>query len=229
MVAMVGCCGIKTRYICHLISSDLAGGVEEGGDSSGCRFYRVVDLVRSTFAIGLVLEASNGFKGSMESTSALGRWSLRTHAQRLSDCQRKGVVMRVAHQRLALAAIVVIRWFKDFDIILLYLIYFIILVNSQNRFESFQIKNTVNLCTAKKREMKATVEECGGSSCARRSRPGGLSLATANRSTHATAELHLHVTTARHLRSAPRAAHQPPPPRAHNDGISRASSREHEP
>jgi hypothetical protein len=41
-------CGTRIRYICllvHLISGDLVGDVEEGGDSFGTRFHGVVDLV----------------------------------------------------------------------------------------------------------------------------------------------------------------------------------------
>jgi hypothetical protein len=53
------------RRLVHLVGGDLVGDIEEGGDSSGHRFYGVVDLVRSTFAIGLMLEVSNGFKGSI--------------------------------------------------------------------------------------------------------------------------------------------------------------------
>jgi hypothetical protein len=48
---MVVLCGIRIRYfrlLVHLVGDVLAGGVEEGGDSSGCRFYGVVNLVQST-------------------------------------------------------------------------------------------------------------------------------------------------------------------------------------
>jgi hypothetical protein len=41
-------CGTIIKYthlLVHLISSYLAGGVEEGEDSSGHRFYAVLDLV----------------------------------------------------------------------------------------------------------------------------------------------------------------------------------------
>jgi hypothetical protein len=164
-----GLCQTRIRYIrllVHLVGGDLVGDIEEGGDSSGRCFYGVVDLVWSTFAIGLMLESSNGFKGSIESTLALGRWSLSMH-----ECfsivinNVKPTLVREWWQRRVSGSLwLVIKWFKDFDIILLYLMYFIILVNSQNRFQSFQIKITVDLCTAKKRERnEATVEECGGS------------------------------------------------------------------
>jgi hypothetical protein len=59
MVAMAVLCGTRIRYSClliHRVSGDLAGGIEEGGDSSGRRFYGVVDLVQSTYFTSLVLE-----------------------------------------------------------------------------------------------------------------------------------------------------------------------------
>jgi hypothetical protein len=48
---MVVLCRIRIGYfrlLVYLVSDVLAGGVEEGGDSSGCRFYGVVNLVQST-------------------------------------------------------------------------------------------------------------------------------------------------------------------------------------
>jgi hypothetical protein len=48
MVAMAVLCGTRIRYprpLLHRGSGILAGGVEEGGYSSGRRFYGVVDLV----------------------------------------------------------------------------------------------------------------------------------------------------------------------------------------
>jgi hypothetical protein len=62
---------------------DLAGDIEEGGDSSSHRFPGVVDLIQSTCVRGLVLEDSDQFKDSMATTSALGRWSLGVRARRL--------------------------------------------------------------------------------------------------------------------------------------------------
>jgi hypothetical protein len=62
MVAMAALCETRIRYTrlpVHLVTGDLTGGVEEGGDSLGRRFPGVVDLVQSTFVIGLVLEDFN--------------------------------------------------------------------------------------------------------------------------------------------------------------------------
>jgi hypothetical protein len=53
MVAMATLCGTRIRYSrlhVHLVGYDLAGGIEEGGDSSGLRFHGVVDLVMSRLA-----------------------------------------------------------------------------------------------------------------------------------------------------------------------------------
>jgi hypothetical protein len=47
-------CGTRIRYsplLVHLVGGDLFGGVEEGGDSSGRRFYGVVDLVQSKYML----------------------------------------------------------------------------------------------------------------------------------------------------------------------------------
>jgi hypothetical protein len=79
MVAMAMLCGTRIRYaslLVHLVGGDLASGVEERGDSSGRRFRGVVDLVRFMYVTSFMLEASNRFKGSKATTSALGRWSL---------------------------------------------------------------------------------------------------------------------------------------------------------
>jgi hypothetical protein len=62
----------------HLVGGDLADGIEESGDSSGHRFYGVVDLVQSTYFTSLVLEASDQFKSLAAMILALGRWSLGT-------------------------------------------------------------------------------------------------------------------------------------------------------
>jgi hypothetical protein len=88
MVAMAALCGKRIRYTRLLIHDDLTGGVEEGGDSSGRRFHRVVDFAQSTYFTSLVLEASDRFKGSKATISALGCWSLGTHARRLPYCQQ---------------------------------------------------------------------------------------------------------------------------------------------
>ena len=61
-----------TRLLVHLVGGDLAGGVEEGGDSPGRRFHAVVDLIQST-CVNFVSEDLDQFKGSMPATSALGR------------------------------------------------------------------------------------------------------------------------------------------------------------
>jgi hypothetical protein len=55
------------------VSVDLAGGVEEDGDSSGRLIHGMVDLVKSTRVRGLVLEVLDQFKDLMAVTSALGR------------------------------------------------------------------------------------------------------------------------------------------------------------
>ena len=111
-----------TRLLVHLVGGDLAGGVEEGGDSSDRRFNGVVDLVQSTCSI-LVSEDLAQFKGSIATTSALGRWSLGARARRLSGCHRQGQAgsgkgaATAARQRLILTAVVVARWSKDLDVI----------------------------------------------------------------------------------------------------------------
>jgi hypothetical protein len=88
---MMVLCGTKIRHIrllVHLISGDLAGDVEEDEDLSGRHLYGVVDLVRFTRVTSLVLEASDRFKGSEATTSALGRLVLKdtcTKTSRLSN------------------------------------------------------------------------------------------------------------------------------------------------
>jgi hypothetical protein len=126
MVAMAALCGTRIRYsrlLVHLVSDDLVGGDEEGEKSSGHRSHRVVDLVQSTRVRGLVSENLDLFKSFMATTSTLGRWSLGARARRLPDChqQRQADSGRgaatAARRRLALAAIVVVRWYKDLDVI----------------------------------------------------------------------------------------------------------------
>jgi hypothetical protein len=126
MVAMTALCETRIRYtrlLVHLVGDDLAGGVEEGRYSSGCRFHGVVDLFQSTCVTGLVLEASDQFKGSMAVTSALGSWSLEACAQRLLHYHQQRQVdsskgaATAARWRLALVAVVVVRWSKDLDVI----------------------------------------------------------------------------------------------------------------
>ena len=122
---MVALCGTRIRYtrlLFHLVGDDPAAGIKEGGDSSGRRFHGVVDLVQSTCVLGLVLQVSDQFKGSMATTSSLGRWSLWTRARRLPDCHQqwqcrlRNGAATAARRRLALAAIVVVRWSKDLDV-----------------------------------------------------------------------------------------------------------------
>jgi hypothetical protein len=84
-------CGTRIRYsslLLHLVGGDLAGGVEEGEDSSDHRLHGGVDLVQSTRVRGLLLKDLDQFKGSMAVTSALGRWSLGARAQRIPDCHQ---------------------------------------------------------------------------------------------------------------------------------------------
>jgi hypothetical protein len=74
MVAMAALCGTRIRYsvlLIHLIGGDLAGSVEEGGDSSGRRFHEVVELVQSMYFISLVLEDLDQFKCS---TATIWLW-----------------------------------------------------------------------------------------------------------------------------------------------------------
>jgi hypothetical protein len=55
---MVVQCGTRTRctrLITHLVSGDLAGGVEVGGASSDCFSHGVVDFVRSTRVIDTII------------------------------------------------------------------------------------------------------------------------------------------------------------------------------
>jgi hypothetical protein len=83
MMAMVALCGIRIRYsrlLVHPVGDVLAGGVEEGGDSSGRRFHGLVDLVQSMYGTSLVLEALDRFKGSTTMISALGCWYLGARA-----------------------------------------------------------------------------------------------------------------------------------------------------
>jgi hypothetical protein len=79
MVAMAVLCGTRIRYF-RLVGGDLAGSIEEGGDSSGRLFHGVVDLVQSTYFTSLGLEASDQFKDSTVTILALGHWSLRARA-----------------------------------------------------------------------------------------------------------------------------------------------------
>ena len=93
--------------------------LEEGECSFGRRFHRVVDLVQSTSFTSLVSQDSDQFKGSMATTSAPGRWSLGARARKLPGChqQRQADSARgAARRRLALAAGVVARWFKDLEV-----------------------------------------------------------------------------------------------------------------
>jgi hypothetical protein len=92
MVAMTTLCETKIRYthlLVHLIDNGIAGGVEEGRDSSGRCFPGVVDLIKSTCVIGLVLEDLDQFKDSMATTSTLGHWSLGACAQRFPQCHQQ--------------------------------------------------------------------------------------------------------------------------------------------
>jgi hypothetical protein len=67
------------------------------------------------YGTSLVLEVSDRFKGSTAVISALGRWSLGEHARRLPDCHLQR--QEAARQRLAPAAVVVVRWSKDLNVI----------------------------------------------------------------------------------------------------------------
>ena len=68
MVAMTVLCGIRTmfpRLVVHPVGSDITGGIEEGGESSGHCSQGVVDLVLSTCVIGLLSQEGSiqGFNG----------------------------------------------------------------------------------------------------------------------------------------------------------------------
>jgi hypothetical protein len=92
MVAMAVLCGTRIRYFCllvHLVDGDLAGSIEEDGDSSSRGFHGVAILVQSTYFTSFVLEASDQFKGSTAMILALGRWSLGARPRRLPDCQQQ--------------------------------------------------------------------------------------------------------------------------------------------
>ena len=135
MVAMAALCGTRIRYtrpLFHLVGDDPAAGVEEGGDSSGRRFHRVVDLVQSTCVLdlvqstcvlGLVLQFSDQFKGSMATTLSLGRWSLGARARRLPDCHQQwhagsgNGAATTARRRLVRAPAMVVRLSTDLDLI----------------------------------------------------------------------------------------------------------------
>jgi hypothetical protein len=70
-MVVVPCCGKKiryTRFLVHLVSDDLASGVEEDRDSSARCIDGIVDLVQSTCSIGFVLEHLDHFKGSIATT-----------------------------------------------------------------------------------------------------------------------------------------------------------------
>jgi hypothetical protein len=88
MVAMVVLYGTRIRYsglLVHLVGTDLASSVEEGGNPSGRCFHGVVDLIQSMYFTSLMLEASDQYKGSMAMILALGCWSLGARARRLPD------------------------------------------------------------------------------------------------------------------------------------------------
>jgi hypothetical protein len=119
---MAAPCETRIRYsslLVHLIGGNLAGGIEEGEDSSSRRFH-VVDLVQSTRVRGLVLEDLDQFKGSMVAALALGCWSLGARARMLPDCHQhrqadfgKGAT----RQRLVPATVVVVRWSKYLNVL----------------------------------------------------------------------------------------------------------------
>jgi hypothetical protein len=70
-----------------------------------------------------VLEALDQFKGLMATTSALGCWSLGARERRLPNCHQRRQASSgmgaatAAHRRLAMAAVVVVRWPKYLDVI----------------------------------------------------------------------------------------------------------------
>jgi hypothetical protein len=106
-MAMAAMCLIRIRYtrlFIHLVSGDLAVGAKGGRKSSGRCSHRVVDLGKSTFVTGLVLEVLDQFKSSMVMPIALGHWSLEAREAGSSI----GAVP-AARRQLASAAVVVVR------------------------------------------------------------------------------------------------------------------------
>jgi hypothetical protein len=92
MVAIATLCVTRIRYsrlLIHLVDGDIAGGVEEGRDSSSRCFPGVVDLVQSTRVTCLVSKGSGQLRSSMAMTSARGCWSLGARAQRLPGCHQQ--------------------------------------------------------------------------------------------------------------------------------------------
>jgi hypothetical protein len=83
----------------------------------------VVDPVQSTYVTSLVLEASDRFKGSTVTISALGHWFLGARARRFSDCHQQNKAnsdmgaATTARRRLAPATVLVVRWSKDVNVI----------------------------------------------------------------------------------------------------------------
>jgi hypothetical protein len=86
-------------------------------------FYGVVGLVMSTYVTSLMLEASDRFKGLTATILALGHWSLWARPRRLSDCHQQRQAdsgmeaVTAAHRWLAPAAVVVVRWSNDLNVI----------------------------------------------------------------------------------------------------------------
>jgi hypothetical protein len=125
----------RIRYshlLVHLIGGDLAGSVEEGEDSSSRRFHGVVGLVQSTYFTILVLEASDRFKGSTTTISALGRWSLGgtcTKTFRLSSTMSGRLWYGNGDSGMLPAVLVVVRWSKDVNIIFI-MFCLVLLMNS---------------------------------------------------------------------------------------------------
>jgi hypothetical protein len=79
MVAMAMLCGIRigyTRLLSHFVNTNLAGGIEEVGKSTGRCSDGVVDLVQSTCLKGLVSEDAGQFKSYMMTIKDLAHWSL---------------------------------------------------------------------------------------------------------------------------------------------------------
>jgi hypothetical protein len=64
------------RLLIHLVSGDLADGIDEGGESYDRCSLEAVDLVLSTCVVGLLLRDLDGLKSLMATASALGLWSL---------------------------------------------------------------------------------------------------------------------------------------------------------
>jgi hypothetical protein len=94
--------------------------------SSGIDSCYLLGAVRLGFLVmwrDLVSDTSDLCKGSMAMTAAPGHWSLGARARRLPGCHRQGQAgsgrgaTTAMRRRLVLAAVVVVRWSQNLDVI----------------------------------------------------------------------------------------------------------------